>query len=476
MMNIMPLVLVLIFIVPLFIITYFVMYPKNWQKKRFFFGIRNRKEYLENDAEVYITQLTNKARKNALAVLIIFCLFSFAILFIKDPDRQMILFTSMVIIFLVVISLPYMLGNYEMKRYKKQLGIEARSGLRYADITSINASHALNKVQMMVPVILTVIIFFISLLYDTGIISLGLKAGKMYAGSYIATGISGSFLFLSMLFVPMAVMMDNYRSSIVSEDSNENANYNRAMKKIWADVWIRLLWLNVIAMCLSAASIIFLGNEMASIIVLGLYFAGIVLTLGIFISHSSVLNKKYSDIIELENDDDDYWIMGMFYYNPSDSRLNVARRNETGGTINMAHPVGKIISVISILLFIFAVCALFWMAKVSETEMMVSISDGQIICHQLRDDYKIAVDDIVELKYGDNLYEMTVAKTAGVGTAKVLKGRYNINGESGCRVFINAKEKSYIKIVTDENTFYINEDSKEETIRLYDDINSMLGK
>ena len=44
-------------------------------------------------------------------------------------------------------------------------------------------------------------------------------------------------------------------------------------------------------------------------------------------------------------DDDEYWIAGMFYCNPSDKRVNVEKRAGFGATINIGHPVGKFIGI-----------------------------------------------------------------------------------------------------------------------------------
>jgi len=61
---------------------------------------------------------------------------------------------------------------------------------------------------------------------------------------------------------------------------------------------------------------------------------------------------------ELENqnpslicrDDDRYWKLGMIYYNPDDPTLWVEKRFGIGWTINHGHPIGKILTVIIIVL------------------------------------------------------------------------------------------------------------------------------
>lgn len=52
----------------------------------------------------------------------------------------------------------------------------------------------------------------------------------------------------------------------------------------------------------------------------------------------------------ITRDDDRYWKLGMLYYNPDDPTLWVEKRFGIGWTINHGHPVGKVLTVIIIVL------------------------------------------------------------------------------------------------------------------------------
>lgn len=52
----------------------------------------------------------------------------------------------------------------------------------------------------------------------------------------------------------------------------------------------------------------------------------------------------------IARDDDRYWKLGMLYYNPEDPTLWVEKRFGIGWTINHGHPVGKVLTVILIVL------------------------------------------------------------------------------------------------------------------------------
>ena len=77
--------------------------------------------------------------------------------------------------------------------------------------------------------------------------------------------------------------------------------------------------------------------------------------------NQKAVEKRYERDTDLElQDDDDNWILGMFYYNPNDTRLNVEKRFGYGGTVNIAHPAGKVIMIIIALLLIVSIGFIIW--------------------------------------------------------------------------------------------------------------------
>ncbi len=53
----------------------------------------------------------------------------------------------------------------------------------------------------------------------------------------------------------------------------------------------------------------------------------------------------------IDRDDDRYWLGGMIYNNPDDPELIVPKRYVPGRTLNVGHPVGRLIT-IGMVLFI----------------------------------------------------------------------------------------------------------------------------
>ena len=86
--------------------------------------------------------------------------------------------------------------------------------------------------------------------------------------------------------------------------------------------------------------------------------------------NQKAVEKRYERDTDLElQDDDDNWILGMFYYNPNDTRLNVEKRFGYGGTVNIAHPAGKVIMIIIAILLIGSIGFIIWAAVTGNLDM-----------------------------------------------------------------------------------------------------------
>ena len=87
------------------------------------------------------------------------------------------------------------------------------------------------------------------------------------------------------------------------------------------------------------------------------------------------VERRYDRDTELElQDDDDNWILGLFYYNPNDTRLNVEKRLGYGGTVNVAHPAGKVIMIISAVIIVGSIFYLIYLAATGQFDESVMIN------------------------------------------------------------------------------------------------------
>ena len=458
--------LMFICLVPSVILLYILMYPKKWQKKSRIFGVNNRREFKVDKSEKFIDIVVSTHNKQATAILIGIIVISTLLLFVPGFTVKMIVWTVFVYISIFAIAVPYALGNSEMKKYKKCLGIVS-DGVLYADLKNTGNIHALNKPMLFLANFVGIALIVLAVLIDSGLI----LSLKVFEGAYILTAMVASIIATNLILLPIAFMIDTSRNEVVSENSDINANYNRSRKKIFSDYVIILTWFNNIFSLITMACVLFINSEAAIILMLGIYMLAVIAGTFIYAIKKIALDKKYtSEESKLLEDDDDHWFLGMFYYNPNDRKLNVDKRVGVGMTINMAHPVGKIITGFGVLTIVGSIVALIWIGLMAVTPIRIIENNDYVICHQLTDEYKIAKSDITSVEYGD-FKDLRASRTAGTGMENVAKGTWTVNGEAGCKLFLNPQAGKYIKIVTSDRVYYISENTAEETEKLYEKLN-----
>ena len=339
-------VIMFVCIVPTVILMYMLGFSKNPGRKKMILGVRDNPKFHEGEGQKKFEAIVDSARKGGLIITAAVVIMSIIMMFLPVTGNTLLAWVLLVFA-LFLVAVPYGKGNTELKNLKRQLGI-TKSGVTYADITSTNVVHALKLPWIILPNALALIGTVAAILIDLGVIGINVASEK-----YALTLMSSSFLFVGVIMVPIAILMDNTRNMVISRDSNINANYSRAKKKTWADLFIAMSWAN--ALCLIAYDIVlvFTSSEAAVLAGTVLYSAVIMAIVIIGVITQQQVERRYDRDTELElQDDDDNWILGMFYYNKNDTRLNVEKRLGYGATINIAHPAGKVIGIVSALILI----------------------------------------------------------------------------------------------------------------------------
>ena len=200
------------------------------------------------------------------------------------------------------------------------------------------------------------------------------------------------------------------------------------------------------------------------IIYILIVMAGIVL----YVGRDKKIERLYEKETTIEQDEDDNWIGGFIYHNPNNKRLMVKQRVGMGATVNAARPFGKVIYGFIVLMFIGVFISMIYIGMAESTPIKLTVENGKLICHHLTDDYVIDINEIESIEWGEDVNEVRFIKTAGFGIPNLYKGSFTVNGESGCKVFLNPEEGSYIKLTANGISYYISSASLEETRFVYD--------
>ena len=356
-------------VVPTALILCAIGFPKDPQKRKMIFGVRDVPEFHANGAADKVKEIVSANRRTALIITALVCLISIILLILPATGITMLAWLLLVFAMLLI-SVPFGKGNTELKSLKKELGV-TKSGVVYTDLSNTDTIHALKLPWIILPNAVALAGTVFAVLVDFGVIRI---TESLACEKYALTAMSLSFFSLAVMFVPIAIVMDRTRNMVISRDSNVNANYNRAKKKTWADLLTAMSWVNALFLTGYSILCMFLNNDM---VILGGTLAYTVLLMVIVVIgavNQRAVEKRYERDTDLElQDDDDKWIFGMFYYNPNDSRLNVEKRFGYGATINIARPAGKVITVITALLLLGSIIFLVYLAV---TGQMDSIEPG----------------------------------------------------------------------------------------------------
>ena len=463
-------IVMMIIMLPSILFIYIYEYPKKWKDKKYIYGVRNRTEFKEEIIAKRVDEISSQCRKKANIYLVISIILMVGFCFIPDFTVRLIVWTVFIFIDFVLMFAPFTKGNSELKSLKRELGLNFEKGVVYTDLKSVGAVHALKKSGIIIPNIIAAVFFLVALLNDIGVVKIaGFSSGHEYQAR-LMTGMSGALLFVSIMLIPIAFMMDGIRNEVISEDSDININYNRAKKKNMADFIVLFTWINTAVIIVMMIIMSIWDDQILYLSLYAVYMLGIMTGGFFFLRRQKLIEKRYKNETSVEIDDDDNWILGQIYYNPEDKRLNIDKRVGVGTTVNMAHPVGKVIGVLTILLVIFIFLELIYVGILGQTPMEVRVEDGNIICHQMKDDYCIPISDIDDITIESDSAKLKLRKEAGYDMDPKYKGKYYVNDESGCIVFLDLNTKKYMTVSADGKKYYINGESNGESEKVYSEV------
>lgn len=466
-------IIMLVVMVPTLLIMFFYEYPVKWKDRKFIFGVRNRSEFKEEKAASEIDKITASTRKQALIIMISSFVIMGLIMLLPDLTVRMAFWIVFVFAALGLNMVPFMKANREMKSLKREIGIKSAPGTVFTDLKGAGAVRALKVRDVVIPNALSAAFFIATIIFELVVMNNPGMAGTAYDfGSFMMSSMTGAFLLVGIILIPVAVMMDRIRNEVISEDSDTNMNYNRAKKKVFADWFVLMSWINTVFILVAVPVVFLLYSNIVMILLMTVYLLMIMASLIGIAGKSLAVDKRYRKETTIDVDDDDRWLLGSIYYNPDDKRFNVAKRMGIGGTINVAHPAGKAIMIICGLLIIGVVVMSIFFAIMGKSSMSVKIENDTLICSQLTDWYKIPVADIEDLEICNDASTVTLMKQAGVNMPPMYYGTYSVNGERDCKVFMNLESDTYITFKAGGTTYYISGNTEAETMEVFEMLKS----
>ena len=269
-----------------------------------------------------------------------------------------------------------------------------------------------------------------------------------------------------LMFTALSVFIFRQRPEIIDRDTALSAALTRIRRHFWNRSWILMTY----STALWSVAIALFPSQM-TFIVSTFAYAAILLVVAIY-SEMKIRSLQYklteNSGSDAYVDEDDYWIWGLLYYNPNDTRVVKNERIGMGMTINLAKPAGKFQMALAALAILLIPFTCVWMIMEDYTPKSVSVSDETVIAHHLRDEYVIKLDDVTEAELVETL--PSNVRVVGIGLDNSSKGLFNFTGYGDAETFINPKVPPFIYLETAEKNYMIGTDSADETKEIFEEI------
>lgn len=365
-------VILMIMLPDILLLLFFALYFSKFTREGIFFGVRipygfkELKEFRDLEGEY--------KRNYVLTMLIPSIVFILIFYFAK---AQIVLKATLIYTYLILAAAFY---NY-YKIYKKVLNIKKRNnwfeGKKQVVTVSLKRREDIknypSKLWFLIPAILILVNVVVTVLrlpylpdkiplhYDINgqVDRWGFRSFSNFISIFLVQ--IGLFVFLYLIY--RLILKGKLSLSPVNPEKSQEKN--ELIKIISARLIIILSIIQQLIFVITNLNMLLILNinSMTYIIatLTSLTFLVIVFsTVKIYkVIKCPLKNNINGEIVE--RDDDEFWKMGLFYYNPEDPSLFVEKRMGIGWDFNYGHPFGKVFGIIILLVVIASAIFIIWL-------------------------------------------------------------------------------------------------------------------
>ena len=153
-------------------------------------------------------------------------------------------------------------------------------------------------------------------------------------------------------------------------------------------------------------------------------------------------------------DDDDYWIGGVVYYNPNDSRLLINSRVGVNSTINLAKTSGKVLAVLIALLLLAMPFTGVFLKQTESQSLSLELTDRMLVALRGRTKETLERSKITDVTL---LTELPEHMTRNWGTAmdKLMSVSYFIKGIGSAKLSLDPTVPPFLLVCLEDGSRYL---------------------
>ena len=178
---------------------------------------------------------------------------------------------------------------------------------------------------------------------------------------------------------------------------------------------------------------------------------------------------------KFQEEDDDYWLCGMFYYNPNDTHCMVDKRIGTGTTVNFATKGGKIAGIFMAAGILVVPIVCIWMIFEEFTPITLAVTnENTVVVSHLKKEYEVDASDIKEVKLVEQLEDH--GKLFGTNIQSLEKGTFESEEYGTFQACLNPKKGPYLLIRTTDKTYIFSDRDEDTTREVFEKLQQGNGK
>ena len=425
-------------------IVYFMMRNLSKPKKNIVLGVTLP---LEARQEQSVLTVCRSYRKHLTFTCLVLTVLSLGAFFLKHSSTVMAYLLTWLLAAIIAPVVSYAIYHRKLKRIKHDNNWVLGTAGKIMLDTRVSAQMSKRlSAWMFAP---SVAISVIPLIHDVYS-----KNGWYMAPLYgtVAVLTACCYLFYLMLY--------RQKAEVVDSDTGLSMALTQVRRYNWGKFWIVFSWATAL---FNLGLWLFIWNNAGILIVSAAYLA-IVLFVAINAEFST--RKAQENLTAASGraeyvDDDRHWLLGMFYYNQDDRHIIINARVGINTTLNMAHPVGKVVMGLSLLLLLAMPFFGLWMISEEFTPVHLTITDTSIESRHTALAYSIPLYDVRSAELLEAL--PPAIRIAGTGMDKLLKGKFRVEGPGLCSLCLDPQTPPFILIQTAEKNYIFGTNDSEET-------------
>jgi uncharacterized membrane protein len=264
------------------------------------------------------------------------------------------------------------------------------------------------------------------------------------------------------------------KAEVIDSDTSLSIALTQVRRYNWGKVWIALSCTTAL---FNLGLWLFIQNNAGILITTAIYLAAV---LYVAINAEFSTRKAQEKLTESSGkdayvDSDNYWLIGMFYYNPHDRHIMINDRVGINTTLNLAHPVGKTVMALSLLILLAMPFFGLWIMAEEFTPVRLTVTETALEAHHTSLAYSVRLDDMESVELLEALPPALI-RVAGTGMDALLKGKFRMEGPGLCNLCLNPQIAPFILIKTADKAYIFGTNDAGQTREAYSLLQSMFNE